>query len=475
MMRPPLVATPPAAMPAVTAPTSRPSSPRSPPVVAQLGTEGQQPDDQHRDMATSGLGGDAGGQAEASHGQPGQTSGGDARLDDPSACVDSSCSKPPQRPEDPTTMVAIGPPDDRNNPEGDQEGDETDSYERISRQPLDQQLLFIDGLLRFQEAQLQIIFDLPYDIDAQAESVRRHVVDSLNFINNVLLPQAEGTPQSAEAAALKAKAEGLLRRIDDDLPVLSAMTGPMAQAAAEQSVMDQVLDLMEGEVNGLVAAGDRVGLEAILREFEGAVAEFRRKEWHEQQVRALELRDRVQAALDNLQNPMDMVDPRVLLPPTGGHTGLTDQQQRALQQHPGPPLAEPNPQDLQLPGHTGLSDQQQRALQQHPGPPLAEPNLQDLQLPGAPLTGEQPAAHTHLATASDGAASDQATTTSWSSYLKAGLGAGGGAVLAVAALILLAGCGRGCGPACYAVLAPVLSRLGLTSARPEPVYGPEHG
>jgi hypothetical protein len=158
-------------------------------------------------------------------------------------------------------------------------------------------------------------------------------------------------------------------------------------------------------------------------------------------------------------NQMRMLDPEDDAG-TPGDRSLTDQDKQLVNGAVGFPS----------PG-----DQQQQALNQHTGTPLTEPNPQDLQLPGAPLTGEQPAAHTHLATASDGAASDQATTTSWSSYLKAGLGAGGAVVLTAAALTLLAGCGRGGGPACYAVLAPVLSRLGLTSARPEPVYGPEHG
>src|SRR5262245_19225729 len=192
--------------------------------------------------------------------------------------------------------------------------------------------------------------------------------------------------------------------------------------------------------------------------------------------------DLTQLRLDRREarlSQMNMVDPQVVLPPTGGHTGLTDEEQRALLQLPGHTgLTDKEQRRLQhRPGHPGLTDEQQRALLWLPGAPLAERELWELQHHGPPLTGEQPAAHTHLATAADGATSDQPTTTGWSTYLQAGLGAAVAGGLTAAALAVLAGCsGRGGGgSACYAVLAPVLSRLVPAWARPAPVYGPEHG
>jgi hypothetical protein len=89
-------------------------------------------------------------------------------------------------------------------------------------------------------------------------------------------------------------------------------------------------------------------------------------------------------------------DKQLVTGPTGGHTGLSEQEQQALNQ---------------VPGHPGLTEQEQRDLQTLPGTPLTKRNPRDLQLPGTPLTDEQPDAHTHLATATDGATSDQTTTT----------------------------------------------------------------
>jgi hypothetical protein len=89
-------------------------------------------------------------------------------------------------------------------------------------------------------------------------------------------------------------------------------------------------------------------------------------------------------------------DKQLVTGPTGGHTGLTEQEQQALNQ---------------LPEHPGLTEQEQRDLQTLPGTPLTKRNPRDLQLPGTPLTDEQPDSHTHLAQASDGATSDQTTTT----------------------------------------------------------------
>src|SRR4029453_11105779 len=59
----------------------------------------------------------------------------------------------------------------------------------------------------------------------------------------------------------------------------------------------------------------------LLDQAEALVSRAQQQEWPEQNARALELRDRIQAALDNLQNPMSMVDPedmRAIQQPTHG-------------------------------------------------------------------------------------------------------------------------------------------------------------
>jgi len=225
-------------------------------------------------------------------------------------CADDCSQQPPTPPTPPVprNLAAAPPP---NEPEGNPDENDAFNYfvEELAGRPLDQQLIEINYYLGLDERTLQQIRDQPYDIDIRAERLLQQVVGALTFIETVLQPQLEGTLQpeavAAQVAAARARAEELLRQIDEDLPVISAMTDPnAAQEAVERWLMDSEIALMEREVSRSVAARDRASLGEHLEGVQALQSQAQENEWAEQHAQLLALQARVQEALRTLGNPM---------------------------------------------------------------------------------------------------------------------------------------------------------------------------
>jgi hypothetical protein len=250
-------------------------------------------------------------------------------------CADGSCQQepptdsPPTNIRPPRNILAAVPQDPGDDQDGDE--DEWDDDEEPEQLPeaselhemppalIDQLIVSIWLQLRLTAQLVQGIIDEPHDVDARAEDLRQRLVERINWIDTVLQPALEGTADAESVAAMRAEAEATLRRIDDELPVVSAMTGPLGEDAAQQSRFNRYLVSVDQEIDEAFEAEDRSELEAILQDIEGYIAMFRERQWHDHLVLAQGLRDKVQAALgdlgrspgqpptgEGLQNPMSM-------------------------------------------------------------------------------------------------------------------------------------------------------------------------
>jgi hypothetical protein len=301
------------------------------PQVEQVETEQSQADQPPADAALTTSGG--GGDAQANHQPPGdgQTQPGDTEQvteepdqadasqpkglrDNAAGCADGSCSKQPQG-----NLAATVWSDENETDDGD--GDEGyEDEEFLQSLTPERKVDFIEQRINTTESILQLLQGQPSEDAAEvADQIGVDLDTAIDRIDRLLQPQVDAGALPAERVAeLRAKVVGLRGQIGDIIADNVTRAAPEAGRASDRAgAVDRAIAAVGHGIDQYAKTGNRGGLESALLDLAGLEAavepesdQYVVERGSDQHMEILALREKAREALENLGNPMSMVQPK---------------------------------------------------------------------------------------------------------------------------------------------------------------------